>query len=1119
MQDKLDRRWVGYVPIAVVCLLIVGCAKEYDLERPEYERGTLGEELHHIWLKDTSRSAKDPQGRTDLLERHDEAFINGIDRAVPPGHVHELDQFLLDVLPIIEDGTIPALTRRLPLFLEEAASDEELMASLEEPPQYRSREFLTPLQRGRLVVELAEYEELPQLLGHVGTTFIAYDGLDEDGEWGLGNPSGYSDFLRAMALAVEDVPEKEATDRWATTLRDLLMAPENRYRGGAAARNHFVALFDDRGLPVVRGDGTGALRAPFIDQSGDGLADVDEQGRFILDNGQVLNIPPLAADDIDHPMLYRDVHGRVETSPNEFVFEYVDISSTAIPYLLRMAGELAREDSLYYIARVASEVLGPPVVAEDERGRYRTFPDDHPIVDTADALLSGLSITELPEVMELTARYLNRNVDDLAFLAYAVGHAGEVFADDPNVAVRPDQTLLFDLLEVLRELSADPELWADVMEALRDPITERGGEAMATLLAYRDMESVPAEGGPYDACFQVCKGSYQIGTEERFDCIRDCPMDEIFSDPMDFDQPESKENRSRHQRLFHLLRDTAGATYEMEIEELNVPDFNIDPDGLPPLVTLPGAAEAFIRSVAGELHLADYIPDETENEFGVLINLLGAATGGTINPDSVAELLSTASALFGAQLDVKPTPDQITRLFNQPDLRFEENDVVIDVQNPVCNDGFEMAHHHADGLYASEASGLIDVLYPLAKAFAKHEREELLTSIFLIVHDHYSGHDTLYRDVVGNPSPMKGSNLVSAEAAMKEVFDDGQIFAALRALALSTETLTDEDGVALDERLRQLVHKWVRNDDGYTPRTQPFFIDLPDGRQLESMSRLEVILDRVNAMIDRAEQDDQVRQYLKEGAGGFFDVVLSAEHLGFGEYQFKEEGVVALTTHWLRYLGAKAEEKEARGEFDDWLNEEVPRKASHFYSSRGFFAFIEMLDALHEDEAGQELMKGLPMHVIEDGQRIDRLAMTFYGLIVQMLDLEALMPAGRFIMGILDPDRQETVEPHAGLPNGTLLMKLLATVPEVDRHGYGIDIVARGSRTGHSFEPTWTMLTDLLLRYFSAQPMADGPMTSEARQAALRGIGAWLYDSRHGLERFYELVEMRGELELEELPD
>ncbi len=1107
---------IAVAALVGLSLALISCAKDYDLERPDHERGTLGEELHRMWVKDSARSATNAEERTALLHEREEEFVSSVDRTVPPGHVRELDEFLIALLPVIEEGYLPAVSRRIPGHLEEAMADEDLMQSLEEPPLYRAREFTTPLERRRMVDETIDYDRLPELIAHLGQTFVDNDGFDASGQQDLEVPSSYSDLLRAIAHSLEKEPKEETGQRWATTLRDLFVVADNRYRSGEPPRNTYIAIFDDRGLPKVRRD-DGELRAPFVDQNGNGLADVDDEGRFILDNGQVLAIPPLSRDDIAHPDLHRDVFGRVETTPNHFMFEYVDISETALPYLVRMIGDLAEEQTLYHVSSIGREVLGPPEVAEDGRGLYRAFPQTHAIVDLQDALVSGLAITELPEVMSITARYIDRHVDDLAFFSYAVGNMGDVVADHPEIDVHPDQTLVFDILDLLREIAAEPELWADVMEALRDPIMERGGEAMATLVQYRDTTSVPQEDGPYDACFHGCKDSYTIGTEARFDCIRDCPMEEIFSDPTDFDAPESLENRSRHQRLFHLLRDTAGTPYELSIEELDVPDFNIDPSGLPPLASLPGAAEAFVRSVAGELHLSEYIADETENEIGILINLLSAATGGSFDTDSVAELLSIASELFGARLDVEPTPDQITRLFNQEELRYEEGDTVIEANTPVCKDGFEMAKHHADGLYASEASGLIDVLHPLAYAFAKHEREELLTSIFLIVHDHYAGRDDLYLDAEGNPSPMKASNLVSAEEAMLEIFDDGEIFAALRALALSMETLTDTGGIAIEERLRQLLYKWLRNDEGYSPRSEPYIIELPDGRQLDSVSRVEVILDRLNEMIERAELDEEVRQHLKSAATGFFDVALSAEEVDEADYRFEEEGVVAFTTHLLRYVGARADELDQSGELEPWLTEELPEGFMKFYGSRAFYAFIMLLDELHDEGDGQAALEELPKYLADSDERADRVAISLYAVIVQLLDLQALMPTGRFVMEVLDPDREQDIEPHAGLPNGSLIAYFLALVSEADEEGYGLDILARGLERGESYGPAWSTLIDVVLRYFSPEPTATENMPREHREQALDAIGGWLHDGYGGLERYYELVELRGELELEEL--
>ena len=1116
------RRWSLWGSVMVLAVMM-GCAKEYDLHRPDFERGSLGEELYAIWYKDTLRSSTDAEERTALLEQREEDFVQAVDHAVPRESVGELDEFLVAFLPVIEDGYLPALTRRFSLVLEEAVADEELMDSLENPPTYGALDFLSPRVQASMIQEMVEFSDLPALISHLGYTLLELDGLTADGDPNTQNPaSGYADFLRALVMAIEDPPAEETTDRWATTLRDLFLRADNRYRDGEPSRHHYVALFDDEGLPVVVKD-DGEIPSPFVDSTGDGRADTDEEGRFILEDGSSLAIAPLSTEPIDHPAFQRDFFSRVELvdGPHRYAFRYVDISDTALPYVMRMAGKISHEGALYRLSKVALEVFGPPVVGVDARGNFRAFPQDHPVLDLLDAVISGLSISELPEVMELTKRYISQEIDQLAYLAHVVGNVAGTFSEYPQIDIYPDETLAYDLLAVVRELSEDPQLWADVMEAMRDPILEEAGESMATLVRYSDLHSVPvpaAEGGAYDACFEDCKDQYEIGTIERFECIRGCPMEELFSELTDFDAPKSanepNENRSRFQRLFHLLRDTTGASYAVEIVDLDVPDFNIDPEALPPVASLPGAAEAFIRSVAGELYLGDYI--DQEGDLATIIDLLNLVTGGSFNNDTVVLALSEITEAMGARLDPYPTPDQITRLFNMPDLRVEGDDFFIDIANPVCNDGFVMAFHHADGLYTAEASGLIDVLHPLARAFAKHDREDLLAQIFLVIHDHYASRDDYYVDVDGDPSPMKASNLVSAEPAMLEIFEDGEIFEALRVLALSTESMTDDEGVSIDERLRQLVYQWVRNDDGYTPRNEPFVIELRDGRILEEVSRMEVILDRYNAMIRRVEDDEDVRRELARAMETFFEVVLAADQTADG-YVFREEGVVALTTHWLGYLGERARQMEERGEFEPWLTQTVPDRLTEFYGSRGFFAFLEILAKLHEDEDGRRMMRLLPGHLSETGDRADRVSMALYALIVQALDTESLMPAGRFMAGVLDPDREVEVGPHRKLPNGTLLAHLLATVPEIDDQGYGLDILARGSERGEERDSSWSVLFDILVRYFSPPPSVDDELDRAQREAALSRIGDWFRDSRSGMERFYELVEVRGVLELEPL--
>ena len=1110
-------------------LLATGCINEYDLERADHERGTLGEELFEIWHRDTERSATDAEERTNVLEENEDEFVEAVDRAVPPGKVHELDDFLVSALPVIEDGTVPAISRRIPPMIEEGTADDELMATLEDPPTYQPGDYLGPHQEGSALDEAVEYEDLPELLGHFGDVLVAHDGFDDDGEPDIEVPSGYSDLLRSLADVAERQPTSESTDRWATTLRDVLLIPNNSFRSaGEDARQNYVALFDNRGLPRVLPDDDGGVPSPFVDQSGDGFAEVDDDDRFVLDNGMVLEIPPLDRDhEIEHPDLRRDVFGRVEHGPGNYAFDYVDISDTALPYLVRMTKTLAGEGFLYDVAVIARQFFGPPVPAEDDRGTYRGFPDDHPVVDIGDALISGLEITDLPDAAGLTARYLNQNVDDLAFLSYAVGDAGETLTEHPNTDIYPNQTLIYDFIDVIREIAADEALWADFIDALRDPILTRGGEAMSTLLEYRDEEALPVEYRPgssgevgeYDQCFQTCKETHDIGTEDRFDCIReDCPTDEILSDPTQFDEPESEKNRSRYQRLFHLLRDTADQEYLLELEEVEEPWIGLDADSFPPMFALPGAAEAFIRAVAGELHLSDYISDEFEESgLGALIELLDHIPGVTVDGESVAAVFSSASELFGARLDPEPTPDQITRLFNQTELIFEEDDVTIDVNEPVCKDGFVMAEHHADGLFAAEASGLIDVIHPLTRAFAKHDREDLLAELFVVVHDHYSAHDNLYKDAHDEPSPMKASNIVSTEVPLKQIFDDGQLFEALRTVALTLDGMQDDEGVAIEERLRQLLHKWLRNDDGYLPRTDPSVIELNDGRQIETVSRIEVILDRLEAIGERLDDDEELETHLRSAAETFFDVVLAAEQIDDDEYQFNEEGVVAFTSQLLRHIGQRAEEMEERGEFEPWLTEDLPDGLHEFYTSRGFYGAVELYAGLFDDDEGRQMMEEASTHFARDGERADRIAMALYAMIVQAFNFEDLMPVGRFVMEVLDPDREETLEPYAGIPNGTLVARLLQRIPDIDEQGHGLDIIARGAATSDDYDSTWSVLAGLLLRYFSPEPEPGSDLTRDDIEVSLHRIGDWLHDDLHGIERYYEIIEFRGNLELEEL--
>ncbi|RAL20596.1 hypothetical protein DL240_16325 [Lujinxingia litoralis] len=1100
--------------MAAATLLSLSCTQEYSLERQVPERGTLGEELHAIWLKDTRRMAELPGERSALLEARREAFVGAVDRAVPAGTEPELDNFLQAIVPAIEQGYFPAITRRLPLIMDEAAHDEELLDFILNRPEVGPTDYLSPRHQGRFFYELSNFDQSSALMGHLGRVLARHDGFDDQGNPDISQPSAGSDLLRALADALEEEPPEIATDRVSVMLRDLFVQGDATFLNGESSRLALVARFDERGLPQVRLRPDGSMPEPFIDSDRDGLADLDAQGRFHMTQGPALHIKPLSDAPSPHPLMQRDLFGRLQFGQNDFVFEYVDLSETALPFLVELGAGLAAEDALYHGAATARELLGPAVVGEDARGHYPAFSPEHPMVDVVDAIISGLSITELPEVMELSARYMRRSSQGMAHLSFALSDAIDAMEDVPAGELGENSTLVHDLLPVLREISADPALWADVFEALRDPIMERSGEAMLTLLRHKNMQAVPAAEGPYNACFEHCDETQEIGTVARFECIRACPSQEIFREAMDYTLPESPENRSMFQRVFHLLRDTAQTPYVMHVEEVVVPGF--DMMAIPPMLELPGSAEAFIKSVAGDLVLTDYISDEfTNSDLGQMLELIDELVPGVVDDETVGGMLSIASELFGARLDPSPTPAQITRLFNQPRLRFEdaENGYVLEVTSPTCRDGYVMAAHHADGLYAAEASGLIDVLHPLAKAFSRHDREELLMQIFVVIHDHYSSRVDLYYDKAGNRSPMKGANLVSLEPALDVIFERGHLFAGLRALALSTGHVRDDQGVHVDERLRQLIHAWLRNDDAYTTRAGESSLELADGRTLSPVSRVDIIVDRLAHMVDRADADAEVKGHLADFAEGFLNVVLRAEEDPEGGYRFHEPGTIALATHVLDYTAQRAREMEARGEFEGWLTEKVPDALMEIFTSRWFFAAVELVAALHDEPQGRQVINDALNYLGNDADRADQSALMIYALMVQAFDLEELAPVARFALQSLDPDRRYEVEgPHAGLPTATLIGEFMARAGELDPDGEGVRIMGRGSIQGEEYDASWVAIGDLVLRYFSDDPHPDRELNREDIRSGLSNLGDWLLQEERGLERYYKLVEHRRRL-------
>lgn len=1095
------RAWkAGLVGVVFVSLTIAsGCFVDYSFEQEQRELGTLGEELFKVWRKDAARSAENAEKKTALLDETYPEFVDAVDAIAPPEELEAVDVFLSNLLTLVDDGIVPALTRKLIVVLSEAAQDMALLRALATPTGPPADTFVSPDTLPNLLGYVTGFPDLVSFLRLNTRIILENDGFTDQGVSTFDESHAVSDLLRTLSheLRTDPAPGEEPL---AVIVRDVALVEDPRYAPPENPSPAFVALYDGRGYPLASVDGAGVPVFPFTDADADGLADVDEGG-FVLQSGDRVAIRPFAFESNVAEPVGRDAHGRA-TTPDGFAFQYVDLHRTALGFLVRQQVQLSSEDTLYDMLGAFKTVMGERnAVYTDEIGGYEGYPEHHPLTDLSHAAIHAVATPALPDVLSGVSELTARHPEALANLFWTLENVVDTLDAFPDAGMTDDQTIAYDLLPVLRGIVEDEQLWSDVMAALRDPVTRKAGLAYATMLSHRDSDSVPALDGPYDRCFQNCKADFGIGTVSRFDCIRACPMGEIFDEPMDFSAPESPETISAFQKFQHLLRDSQQLEYRMTIEQAS---YDGDPlPEVPPLIVLDASAEAMVAAIAGNLDLSNHVPAEMwDSPLGEFLTLLGVTDG------SVASMVSTLSELFGAHMDVRPTPDQVTRLFNQPDIQFVTDRVVFDPADPVCHDGYRMSEHLAYGLFQAEASGLIDTMYPLAKAFSDNGREDLLVELMVVLHDHYAENADLYRTATGSPSPMKAANLRSYEPALLEVFTNGGLFEALADFAVAQYETEQATGIPVTGSLRQLLLQAL--SPTYLNRRQENFILADDGRTISGAGPLHHILASVDAAGARLDEDPASREELRESVSQMAELMIGTERDGQQPPRFANAGSIALTVHLTRYLAARAGEKRDDGTLSSWLTDDVAGSLTDFWRSRALAALIDLADETLADEQDKAVVDRFISYLFADAAGQAQVLVAIHELLVRSIAREQWLPVARFLAETIDPDRTWDVgEPYRGMPLVTLGALLLNETIDADPENTGIFLIHRGLERPPYQDSPFGVVIDIIARYLSPDPEAESFAKPQDYAHFLIEMASYLADDVHGVERLYELVGRR----------
>jgi hypothetical protein len=526
---------------ALLLSAAVACSEPpLDTTRSIPDRGTLGEEIFRLFHRDFER---EDSRRADGFMLAKDPFVSAIDHLFPPPELGHTQDFLVGLLPLYDDATLPLVTERLSGTFERLALDPQALDSMS-ALMHRTG-YVDLAHEEALIRRIAGHPKYRDLIEAAIELLLAHDGLDGSG--GL-DPTESDALRRLQAALAEDLASIEITEddqRGIVLLADLLLSEDPRLSEGPASPS--IVARDARGIARI-GTSGGAIPPPFVDTDADGLADVDALGRFVDASGRPIDVPPYGAAGV------RDASGRALAATGAPLYAYVDLERTILAGLLRDGRSLADRDVPMKAVRSLDAILG-------DRTPEGTYPAESPIHDLLHAAGQTANLRELPDVLELVRVLLEDHEATTGWVLLETEAQLDV-ADRHAVALQPGSTFFDDLMGWIRKVLREPGLAEAIIEALEDPTFDDLEESTVRMMRHRKA--------------RVTEDDVANGT--------------VFTVPVNRADPDVRGNQSLHQRLLHLMYDTKGAEYEPEL--IGIP--------LGFIFRIEDLAEFYILSIIGE---------------------------------------------------------------------------------------------------------------------------------------------------------------------------------------------------------------------------------------------------------------------------------------------------------------------------------------------------------------------------------------------------------------------------------------------------------------------------------------------------------------------------------------
>lgn len=1198
MRWKLVRSaplWAGIAALS--------CAQEFDTQRVPLPIGTVGEEVFRIMCErmnfeenpsdisfaNARRACTQGLGETDsvvgvrprvtAVARMRTAVVASLDQSIPRALYTPMDALLINLLPMYgPDGTgrsvialpdggtagienfpadwrpsalcnqnpdaagclvgmLPQTTRSVAGMLEIMANDAAALRAMSRISQhqgYRPNRTAIGLLRPVLA-----YPRIDPLLDN--TLRLVRDPIPANATRAAvpaGTANGHFNTLLSTLRGEFSVaaPATPAEARGGTTLdvaTDLLFRSDPDL--GVSQPIDLVRR-DFRGMPSVATTSSGGLPAPFVDANRDGLADATA-GVFV--NGtQRLNTPTPFATRFSG-MASRDASGRASAPGGGTLYNYLDLNPTVLAAVARqlpalMGGPdhriipaldlLHGSSALFGARRMATKDYGPPVGAL----RYSQFSAENaPLVDLVHAAGQLLGHRDIDPILTTTRALVG--ADREAVTARLVG---DIFAINdianrhPEATIAPTSNIWDDVMDVVKDIAAEPGLLEDILNAMA-----QSGDTVARL-------------GPAFSAY----AQYRERVEPDWTATGMPLRASTLSSPVNRSSPDTRDNRSALQRLFHLVDDLNGAPL------CSKAGARVRVQGIPlvggvtlatannecEIFSVPDAAAFYVRAIDGRGQIDMHIPGLS----GLLLDgvrRLFPSLGGSL--DSLMDaLIEQQSGIPG--FDASPTPQAINRMVFRPDppACASGNDFLCNLLDPArSRTGRVVRDDHPGTIFVWEMYGFYDAVRPLAHAFVMHDREtckpgdprragqnlcsetrnitnfdpargsRLFVRLLSAMHQHWATDRAGDYQSTNPRGPLysTGDGAMRYEPIIAEALS-GDMLAGLSAASAALRDIDAGNGVRGHQAIASLVRGLVDPDtlpvsyrNGMTSTVRS------DGRTpVPRASLFYLFADGFNA-IDTAFASDRPRlDAWRRARSASVDQFLTVTGMGAGS-RWQNRTIPPLTRLMVQWAQERVAAHRTQADLLAWSRSLGPRLATVVQGPM-FAAGVDLTLDLNADAAAREQTALLLEYLLNERGDTPRVASPFAVTMTAAADLvqiarddddldpllHAVAPAftpqtGAAARGLQFLDRARTYDPQR------VLTQVLGNMVQAPPAGDAL-----------TPEPL-VVIADAIADAQRREPGNHGPLSAEDMRDVLYAVIDFLTDHSRGLEEFYYIVQHR----------